>query len=163
MITLAIDFAWRESGWVVVDVDGSVISYGIISTKPRKRKNKSDRDITKTFEHEKKNFDYILNSISGIISKFNCGKVIAEVPYFSQKASDAILIGMGWAILKTVGAEFYTASQVKDYLCGSKSASKSEVALEVYKKVSGLLFKESHIIDAYAVYLASKNPFVKSR
>lgn len=161
-VTLAIDFAWRNSGFVIVGEDGNISSHGLIKTSPRKKKNKSDRDISKTFAHEKENYDYLKIEIVKLIKRSRADILVAEVPFFAQKSMDAILIGMGWALLKELGFEFLTASQVKFSLTGNKQASKKEIASVVNAKTTGLLFAKDHVVDAYATYLAYRNPFVST-
>lgn len=165
--TLAIDFAWRNTGWVIVDENGKPEQWGVIKTKPRKKKNKSDKDPLADAKHETKNHDHILMSILNIINPYidiSCLpenlvniNIIAEITYFSQKASDGILIGMGWALLHRLHAEFLTGSQVKYLLLNNKKASKAEISKYINENGGlKLMMEKDHIKDAYATYLAWK-------
>lgn len=156
MKTLALDFAWRNTGWVVVNGGGDPEGWGNIKTKPRKKKNKSDKDPIADLEHELNNKDHIIKEIEGIRSDFEVIDTIAEVPFFAQQSYHAILIGLGWALLDEIGCHYYiTGFQVKNALCEKGSASKSEVA-KVMLRSGGikLMFANYHIKDAYAAYLA---------
>lgn len=168
MRILALDFSWRNTGWCVVE-DGKPIDYGNIKTKPRKKKNKKDKDKLKDILHESENYEYIKNSIKGLVIRNDLNidgfadfdglnkkvKIIAEVPFFSQSSDSAILIGMGWALMKQLNVEIITGKEVKKILTGNPNASKVEVA-KVVKNRGGLelMFKNDHIIDAFSAYLA---------
>lgn len=156
MNTLAIDFAWRNSGWVVINEEEEILGKGLIVTKPRK-KRKGEKNIILDIKHEKENYHLIQDSLIAILEKFLYHRIVAEVPYFSRKSSDAILIGMGWALLNGFSAKLITASQVKEVLLNNPRASKKEIADYVIRNGGiSLAFDKDHIKDAYACYLAWK-------
>lgn len=157
MKVLALDFSWRNVGYVIVGEGGKPEKWGVIKTKPRKKRNKSDNNKLDDIKHELENYNIIYEEVSklpGYMSREHL-RVIAEVTYFSQKATDGILIGLGWSLLHRLGAEFFIGSQVKQLLLGSKTASKIKISKYVYEHGGlKLMMEKDHIKDAYATYLA---------
>lgn len=161
---LALDFSWRNTGWVLIDPEGKPLKWGVISTKPRK-KEKEDKNHLQDIAHELQNYDIINIEINNILGstmeelniRYENIKTIAEVPYFSQHSKAAIYIGMSWSLLHKLKAEFILGSEVKEILTGNPRAKKTEISQYIIEHGGlKLMMEKDHIKDAYATYLAWK-------
>lgn len=160
MIILAIDYAHRKSGWVIIN-DGRTENFGEFGTKPSKKKLTNK---LAWIEHELYNVNRNQAEITELIRTLSPDRLIVEIPYFSQKSSDAILIGMGAKMISDLDAILLTGQLVKSILTGKKQASKDIIRSIVRKTAvpapnfKSILFASNHIHDAYATYLAYINP-----
>lgn len=160
MITLAIDYAHRHTGWVIIN-NGRTENWGVFSTKPPKKKSKNKLIALKV---EQRNCWTNYKKICLLIEDYGPDRIVVEVPYFSQKVSDSILIGMGIYMISTFEPELLIASTVKEILTGKGNASKAEIASIVRSKAipaeghKSILFAKDHVHDAFAAYLATKSP-----
>lgn len=155
---LAVDFAHRASGWVIVNKKGLIVDRGELKTKALPRQ--AAKDIGMYMRHELENYYILKNQIEELIHEYSCNHLVAEVTYFSQTSKQGILIGLGWALIHELGGDFITGKDVKNILCDDPTASKEQVYSAVHKLAGAedpsksIMFASDHIKDAFATYIA---------
>ena len=160
-IILALDVAFCNTGWAVVDAGGAnpepLVAAGCITTKPSRDKGpKGAADIERVAE--------IARGLEGVVDRYGPHLIVGELPYGSKDASAAVAAGICkgilgslrvWAVVPCV---WVTPQAGKKALTGSASGSKAKVqdaVLEIWPEV-GTLVGFEHICDALAGLVAAR-------
>lgn len=151
--------AW---GWAVLNAeDNTIVDCGAIKTTPQSKKarvRKGDDRVRRVQE--------INHKLIELIKKYKPVLLISELPHGSQSAVAAVMIGMVTAIVQTLGdsmnvpVEWFSESDSKLAVIGSRSAQKDEMVREVCKLFYCKPWKQTKweneaIADALAVYFVA--------
>jgi len=166
---LSIDVGFNNTGWVVIDELGNIVSCGCIQTKKYSKKDISVAEDTMRRIRE------IASSLKSIIEKFKIKKVIAELPHGGGKSALAIKsMGIASGIIGSIVELFnlecawIRPSEVKRVVCQEGETPKDVIMEFVLNKYSNCEFfprrngiinksKFEHIADAICAYLAFSN------
>lgn len=151
--------AW---GWAVLNEKGEVIDSGCIKTHPEQKKRrirKGDDTVRRTSEINK--------TLIEIIQNYDIKLILSELPYGSQNASAAVMIGIVTGIIQTLAdsfdlpVEWFSEDDAKKCVLGRRSATKEEM-IEAMKKVyhfnwSGVKYIDEAIADALAIHYVARH------
>lgn len=164
---LALDPAFRNTGWVVVEVcpgqRDRLLDGGVIETKPANKK-------MKRFAGDDNHYcsQIIARKLIEIIDKWQIKFICAESQSGSKNSKAAQLMGMGWGIISAISVTEEVnvlqvrPQEIKEAVTGKRAASKGEIKLAVmenYIEIKGIIekidkaSKHEHVYDACAVML----------
>ncbi len=156
---LSIDIGFRSAGWSLWD-KGRLVSHGLISTEPGRRKRKSEDNVDRVAQ--------ISCSLKDLIEKHRVRALVAELPNGGAKSARALsqmamatATVAALAAVKNLPVEWVTALEGKKAACGKKDASKDEVCASVRKLHPKARFPAAkarfeHIADSCAAYMAAR-------
>jgi Holliday junction resolvasome RuvABC endonuclease subunit len=155
---LTLDPSLKAWGWAVVDLEGEVLDYGCIETKPDDKKSrirKGDQLIRRTTE-----LAHVL--WTEIIQRYDIWLILSELPHGAQSYNGAIIIGLtaGMNVMmsyaSSIAIEWYSENDVKKFLFNRKGVSKEEMKEKIYSmmdvKSLGSKVRDYGVADALAVY-----------
>jgi len=165
---MAFDPSLTGWGWVVVKIDGTVLSSGIIKTEPEnkvRRIRKGDDDVRRIYE--------INHILLRRIRRHRVNYLISELPHGSQSSSAAKMIGMTSAIAQTLAQtldlpiEWYSEGDSKQALLGKTTATKQETIDAIDRLYefdwTGVKYKDEAAADAMSIFHTAlqHSPFLK--
>jgi len=159
---LSLDVGFRNTGWVVFDLDGKIVDCGVLMTEKNKKHIRvADDYATRAAK--------LAIGLKNIVLKYEIKLVVGELPVGgAQSARAMIQMGMANAVVAAVcaildiPADWATPNEVKLAVCGKRSATKDEMMEQVCKLYPSYQFPKQknqfeHIADAVGAYLALKD------
>jgi Holliday junction resolvasome RuvABC endonuclease subunit len=171
---LACDPSLTAWGYAIIDLECQVREAGCIKTAPENKKRKirkGDDSVRRVSE--------INNMLQSLIEQYHINYILTELPHGSQNASAARMIGYVVGMLQTwsdslnIGIEWYSENDVKKYLFGRGSVTKTEMIEKIKTKLNvnwyNIKYKDEAIADALGIYLTALDKssalklFIKTR
>ena len=152
MITLGLDPGLRNTGWGIVKIENSKLSYidsGLIITDPK-------QDISKRIYH-------IYNHVNDVIKKFNPNNIAIEDIFVNKNPQTSMKLGYARGVLLLLSEihhiklNEYTPRYVKKAVVGTGTASKEQVAKMVSYLLPAIKKCKHDVTDALAIAICNSN------
>jgi len=158
---LALDIAFKNTGWSVLD-GGKIIAFGTIKTEKSKKKT------VRVSDDKASRAANMATELHEIIVKYDVKGIVGELPSGSQNATAANLLGWAGGVVVGVAAahgmpcEWISEGDAKKAALGVRSAVKEETMAWARKTFPQVEFPKTicnmeHVADSLQAYHGLRN------